>query len=220
MPVREAVGAWNFHDISPTDILGTFNPLVKSVILRVNEVRDLGDINRFAFYDRMKNYTASPPEVLQVNEKHLRQYYAFNVGGVILTTNHRTDGIYLPAEDRRHYVAWSERKQIDFGHEYWSKLIAWYQDGGDKHVAAFLATADISGFNPKAPPPKTAAFWEIVATCEAPEDAELADAIDRLGRNCIRVKSSPELQRINVGRTCSRCSIWWGRRGTNCSKTS
>jgi hypothetical protein len=49
-------------------------------------------------------------------------------------------------------------------------------------VAAFLNTLDISGFNPKAPPPKSAAFWEIVATCEAPEDAELADAIDRLGR--------------------------------------
>ena len=69
MPVREAVGPWNFHDISPTDILGTFNPFVKSVILRVNEVRDLGETNRFAFYDRMKIYTASPPEVLQVNEK-------------------------------------------------------------------------------------------------------------------------------------------------------
>ena len=182
MPVREAVGLWNFHDISPTDILGTFNPFVKSVILRVNEVRDLGDTNRFAFYDRMKIYTASPPEVLQVNEKHLRQYYAFNISGVILTTNHRTDGIYLPADDRRHYVAWSERKQIDFGHEYWTTLIAWYQNGGNKHVAAFLDTLDISGFNPKAPPPKTAAFWEIVATSEAPEDAELADAIDRLGR--------------------------------------
>ena len=158
MPVREAVGPWNFHDISPTDILGTFNPFVKSVILRVNEVRDLGETNRFAFYDRMKIYTASPPEVLQVNEKHLRQYYAFNVSGVILTTNHRTDGIYLPADDRRHYVAWSERKQIDFGHEYWTNLFAWYQDGGDKHVAAFLDTLDISGFNPKAPPPKTAAI--------------------------------------------------------------
>src|SRR6516225_11681396 len=36
MPVREAVGPWNFHDISPTDILSTFNPFVKSVILRVN----------------------------------------------------------------------------------------------------------------------------------------------------------------------------------------
>jgi hypothetical protein len=47
-------------------------------------------------------------------------------------------------------------------------------------VAAYLASLDISGFNPKAPPPKTPAFWAIVAN-RAPEDAELADVLDGLG---------------------------------------
>jgi hypothetical protein len=47
-------------------------------------------------------------------------------------------------------------------------------------VAAYLAQLDISGFNPKSPPPKTGAFWEIVGSNRAPEDAELADALDRL----------------------------------------
>jgi hypothetical protein len=41
---------------------------------------------------------------------------------------------------------------------------------------------DISGFNIKAPPPKTATFWEIVSTNLAPEDAELADVLDTLGQ--------------------------------------
>jgi hypothetical protein len=40
---------------------------------------------------------------------------------------------------------------------------------------------DLSSFNPHAPPPKTQAFWEIVDASRAPEDAELADAIDALG---------------------------------------
>ena len=40
---------------------------------------------------------------------------------------------------------------------------------------------DISGFNPKAPPPKTAAFWAIVDLSRAPEEPELADALDLLG---------------------------------------
>jgi hypothetical protein len=181
VPIKQAVGPWNFHEVAPTDMLGTFNPFVKSVILRINEARDLGDLNRFAFYDRLKAYTASPPEVLQVNEKHLRQYYAFNTMGVIITTNHRTDGIYLPAGDRRHYIAWSERTKADFSDDYWSKLAAWYEDGGCGHVTAYLDALDISGFNPKSPPPKTAAFWEIVSAGESPEDAELADAIERLG---------------------------------------
>ena len=36
-------------------------------------------------------------------------------------------------------------------------------------------------FDPKAPPPKTAAFWDIVGAGSAPEDAELADVIDAMG---------------------------------------
>jgi hypothetical protein len=48
-------------------------------------------------------------------------------------------------------------------------------------VAAYLAELDLSDFNPKAPPPKTAAFWDIVDASRAPEDAELADVLDRLG---------------------------------------
>jgi hypothetical protein len=35
-------------------------------------------------------------------------------------------------------------------------------------------------FNAKAPPPQTAVFWEIVNLNRAPEDDELADAIDSL----------------------------------------
>jgi hypothetical protein len=35
--------------------------------------------------------------------------------------------------------------------------------------------------NAKASPPKTAAFWEIVDANRAPEDAELADALDAMG---------------------------------------
>jgi hypothetical protein len=49
------------------------------------------------------------------------------------------------------------------------------------HVAAYLAELDLSGFDPKAPPPKTAAFWAIVDANRAPEDAELADVLDKLG---------------------------------------
>ena len=35
---------------------------------------------------------------------------------------------------------------------------------------------------PKAPPPQTPAFWSIVDANRAPEDAELADVLDDLGR--------------------------------------
>jgi hypothetical protein len=48
-------------------------------------------------------------------------------------------------------------------------------------VAAYLATLDISAFDAKAPPPKTAAFWAIADANRAPENAELADVLDMLG---------------------------------------
>ena len=35
--------------------------------------------------------------------------------------------------------------------------------------------------SPKAPPPKTDAFWQIVETNRAPENSELADVLDDLG---------------------------------------
>jgi hypothetical protein len=162
-------------------MLGRFNGYVKSVILRVSEARDLGDTDRFAFYDHLKAYTAAPPDVLRCDEKNLREYAVPNVCGVIITTNYKTDGIYLPADDRRHYVAWSDLTKEDFTPEYWRGLYGWYASGGCAHVAAYLAALDLSDFDPKAPPPKTPAFWDIADANRAPEDAELSDALDALG---------------------------------------
>jgi hypothetical protein len=180
-PVKRAVGPWNWKDISPRDLIGRFNGFAKSVILRINEARDLGEINRFQFYEHLKSYTAAPPDVLRVDEKHIPEYYVMNCCGVIITTNHKADGIYLPADDRRHFVCWSVLMKEDFDQAYWDDLWAWYDSAGDGHVAAYLAQLDIALFNPKAPPPKTAAFWDIVNASRTPEDAEMADALDLLG---------------------------------------
>jgi hypothetical protein len=184
-PVKQAVGPWNFRDVTPTNLLGRFNSFAKAVILRMSEARDLGDaekhVNRFDFYEHTKIYTAAPPDVLRLDEKNLREYYVFNVLGFLITTNHKTDGIYLPADDRRHYVAWSNFTKEDFTQDYWNQIWGWYENGGHRHVATFLSEHDIYAFDPKAPPPKTPAFWDIVNASSAPEDAELADLIDKIG---------------------------------------
>jgi hypothetical protein len=174
-----AVGAWNVSEVGPDHLMGRFNPFVKSVILRVSEARDLGDTDRYRFYEHLKVYTAAPPNVLTCDEKHIREHAVPNVCGVVITSNH-TDGIYLPADDRRHYVAATELTKEDFTEEYWTDLYGWYEDGGYEHVAAYLTGLDLSRFNPKAPPPKTDAFWTVVDAGRAPEDAELADALDRI----------------------------------------
>ena len=79
-------------------------------------------------------------------------------------------------------MAWSQAKKEDFPEEYWNEIWDWYETGGFAHVAAYLRTLDVSAFNPKAPPPKTAAFWDIVNANHAPEEAEIADVIDGLSK--------------------------------------
>ena len=87
-------------------------------IRRGSEAHDLGEVNRFSLYEHLKTYTAAPPDVLRVDEKHLREYAVWNVCGVVITTNHRLDGLYLPPDDRRHYAAWSARTKADFDDGY------------------------------------------------------------------------------------------------------
>ena len=184
-PVGQAIGPWNMQEVSPQHLTGQYNGFLKAVILRISEARDLGDsatrINRFQFYDHMKAYLAAPPDVLYVNEKYIKHHYVLNCCGIAITTNHLSDGIFLPADDRRHYVAWSELTKEDFTERYWNELWGWYDNGGHQHVAAYLAALDLTTFNAKAPPPKTPAFWAIVDSSRTPEDAELADVLDKMG---------------------------------------
>jgi hypothetical protein len=181
-PVKHAVGPWNFAEVSPLQMMGRFNGFLKSRILRVSELRDLGsELSRFSFYEHTKTLIAAPPDVLRVDEKHAREIAVPNVVGVIFTTNSR-DAIYLPEDDRRHFVAWSELTKDDFTEAYWKQMWEWYEAGGYGHVAAHLTKLDISSFNPNAPPPRTDAFWQIVDINRAPEHSELADVLDLMSR--------------------------------------
>lgn len=176
--LKYGVGPWNFREVSPHEIMEPYNDYMRCVVLRISEARDLGDVNRYTFYERMKTITASPPDVIRVNGKYVPHHYVTNVAGV---TNHRFDGLYLPADDRRTYVAWSELLSSDFVSGFWTSFWSWYAAGGLENVVAYLLERDISKFDPKAPPKKTDAFWQIVGAGAAPEEAELTDVLDTLG---------------------------------------
>jgi hypothetical protein len=78
-------------------------------------------------------------------------------------------------------VAWSPVTKESFPNDFWQNHWRWYENGGLEHVAAYLHGYDLTGFDPKAPPPKTNAFWDIVDANRAPEESEMADTLDRLG---------------------------------------
>ena len=179
-PIKHAVGYWNFAEVKPRQVIGRFNGFLKSTILRINEAKDLGEVDRFEFYDHMKDYIASPPDTLCIDEKNLREHMVMNCCGVIIGTNYKTTGIYLPSDDRRHFVAWSELIKSSFSGDYWTMIYNWYEREGNRHVTAYLDNLNLSGFDPKASPPKTQAWWDIIDANRAPEDAELADALDTL----------------------------------------
>jgi hypothetical protein len=180
--LKEAVGPWNFKEASPRDLLSNYNGFAQGVVLRISEAHDLGDISRYSFYEALKGYCAAPPDVIPINIKYTPHHNSLNVCGVLITSNYRTDAMYLPADDRRTLVLWSDVKKEEFVDEgYWPRFWEWYRTGGFTHVAAYLRTHDLTGFDPKAPPRRTTAFHEIVDAHRAPEDAELADVLDRMG---------------------------------------
>jgi hypothetical protein len=45
---------------------------------------------------------------LRINEKNRQPYFIPNLLFAVMTTNFKTGGIYLPKDDRRHYVCWSK----------------------------------------------------------------------------------------------------------------
>jgi hypothetical protein len=181
-PLKRAVGAWNFTEISPQAVLGNFNEFVRSVALRISEGKDLGEVDRFAFYEATKTLIASPPDTLRVNPKYVSPYYVLNVTGVIITTNHKVGGLFLPPDDRRHFVAWSTIERTSFNEAYWSRYWSKLKVGGGDAVANYLRGLSLNGFNPKAPPPRTQAFLEMVNAMRSEEESEMADIIETLGQ--------------------------------------
>jgi len=184
-PARYAIGPWNFRDILLNDLVGKNNDFLCSVIIRVNEARDVGDTNRgridrYGLHDHMKALMTSPPETHRINRKYIPEYTSLSRAGFITTSNH-DDAVYLPAEDRRNAVSRSECTDGDFVADFFDKLYHWYfHEYGINHVAAFLQHYDLSKFNPKLAPPKTEAFWSMVNVDRGPEHSELIDAIDAI----------------------------------------
>ena len=180
-PVRRALGPWNVKDIAPQHLLGEFNPYVECVLLVISEARDMGEMNRFALYEHTKTLLAAPPDVLMMNDKHVKAVQAFNVLGAVFTTNHPTGGLYLPRDDRRHFVAWSEQTKDDFGPDYWNRIYGWYEGGGRAHVQEFLTKRDLSLFDPKAPPRKTDAWRAMVNSDVSPDEEDLSEILEGMG---------------------------------------
>lgn len=177
-PLERAVGRWNWNETSPEVIIkGQFNEYLQCRVLRINEAKDTGGESRIHFYDKTKTIITAPPDMHAVNPKGTPAYQIPNLNATIITTNYRTGGLYLSADDRRHYVTFSDIVRAAFTQDYWDASWRWMYSGGIENCAAFLMARDVSHFNAKGAPTQTPEFWEMVEGGQSDEAGDLRDII-------------------------------------------
>lgn len=160
-----AIGSWNVANIDPAAFEASFNEYVACTLVRISEAANLHEMSKWAFNERTKVLIAGLPDVMVVNPKYGQKFTVRMYCGVIITTNHLTSGIYIPPDDRRYDVieaATMEEMNID--QNYFSDLWEWFHSGGANHVAAYLHSHSLEGFNPANGQRKTEAHKTVVAS--------------------------------------------------------
>jgi Family of unknown function (DUF5906) len=151
-PLFEAVGQHNVAPVDTATLANQWTHFLKAQIVYVQEIHLHGRRDQ---YNHLKPFISSQKTRLQVNEKGLRQYFIPNHQNWIITSNH-DDAIALDDDDRRFCVlrALINEPPAD---DYFAKFWAWLEAGGTENVFGWLLRRDVTGFNPMARPPMTAA---------------------------------------------------------------
>jgi hypothetical protein len=176
-PFLYAIGGHSLVNVTTAradDVTGTWGYALESEVLVLNELRQTNTFDRRALENQLKPLIAAPPEFLNVNRKGLHPYPALNRLLVMAFSNERMP-IALSPEDRRWFVVWSTAPRMTDkeGAEIWN----WYERGGSKAVAGWLAARDVSAFNFGATPPMTDAKRSLLDLSLSPAEAYLAEMI-------------------------------------------
>jgi len=181
-----AIGVWNCASIDPSAFDSSFNEFVTATLIRINEAANLHEMSKWAFNERTKVLIAGSPDMCQVNPKYGQKYSVRMHCGVIITTNHLADGIYIPPDDRRYDVMQSATfNEMGLADEqtrraHFTDLWEWFLHGGASHIAAYLHEKDIGEFSAANGQRKTEAHATIIADGMG-SDQWLDDIIDELG---------------------------------------
>jgi hypothetical protein len=176
----------NWKETTPRGIMGDFNEYAMTIVLRLNEIEanmdTRGRSSYLMLYDNLKIFLTAPPETLPINRKGLAVMHAPNACFLIATSNGYEFVLNLVGDDRRAYVAHSEVTREELGPDYHAKLHAWLDAGGSEGVMHYLMNLDVSDFDPKAPPPMTAAKATVIASAADPMADTMDDLLDAMER--------------------------------------
>ena len=166
-----------------------FNYALESEILILNELREPDAKDRRALANRLKPVIAAPPEYLSINRKGLHPYDMANRLLVLAFSNDPVP-ITLDSQDRRWFAIKSTAPRMSSvaGATMWR----WFNNGGARACAAWLAARDVSAFNPGAAPPMTEFKLTLVEQGMSANESFLADMIrERRGLFANGVIASP-----------------------------
>jgi Family of unknown function (DUF5906) len=152
-PLFEAVGVHNVAPIDTNTLFGQWSYYLRYQIVYVQEIMTNG---RRDLYNHIKPYVSGQATRLAVNEKNRRQFFVPNNQNWIITSNH-DNAITLEDDDRRFWVHRVLNDDAPPPDEYFAELHRWCASGGTENVYGWLLKRDVSGFNPMARPPMTAA---------------------------------------------------------------
>ena len=156
-PFFWAVGGESLANVKKLDNKDLSTPWgyhLECEVLIINELRQPEASDRRALENSLKPVIAAPPEFLSIQRKGLAPYEAVNRLQVVAFSNERM-AITIPSNDRRWFVLWSDA--LCMAPDASARLWAWYRAGGLAAAAAWLASRDVSQFNPGAIPPMTEA---------------------------------------------------------------
>jgi len=122
---------------------------LESEVLIINELKEPDAATRRQLANQLKPIIAAPPEMLPINRKGLHPYMMANRLFVLAFSNDPVP-ISLASQDRRWFCVWSTAPRMDSRQA--KKIWDWYRSGGFVAIAKWLASRDVSKFNPSAPP--------------------------------------------------------------------
>lgn len=155
-PFWQAIGYHNMAVVPGMDIGGNaFNGYLQKAWILISE---MPHAHKRSSYEEIKNWLTTPPTHIRINPKGLEAFHIRNIINVIVTTNH-AGAIAMAEDDRRFDIIQCSRAATpeEEAAGYYKRLYAWYENGGHEAVAGYLLGRDVSGFNPNAAPPVTAA---------------------------------------------------------------
>jgi len=123
---------------------------------------------------RLKHWITA--DTLMINAKNVPEFSIRNRVNLLACSNH-DDVAFLDEDDRRMF-AWISRAEKQ-SPDYYASLHAWFFDGPGKAIVLHhLLQRDLSGFNPKAAPPRTAGRERLIATSRSEAENVLSEALD------------------------------------------